>query len=124
MRLPSQCLLQQASMNYAKGRTTDVPSLENYGHVSHDIHILVTLVQDDDSNTALIKACQKGYVKTAMLLLDYDADVGYQNKVRTIDHKCYNVMTLCKRLVLYYSLANQLFTVQVLLARQSVWKCY
>ena len=43
---------------------------------------VLKLIQDGDSNTALIEACQLGDVERATVQLDHGANVNYQNKVR------------------------------------------
>ena len=40
------------------------------------------LIQDEDGDTFLIKACQRGHVETARVLLDHGANVDHQNNVR------------------------------------------
>ena len=42
------------------------------------------LMQDVNGNTALMEACQRGHVETAMVLLDHGAIVDQQNKVKEI----------------------------------------
>ena len=39
------------------------------------------LMQDEDGDTALIKACRHGHIETARVLLDHGAIVNYKNKV-------------------------------------------
>ena len=39
-------------------------------------------MQAGDSNTGLIKACEEGHVERATVLLDYGANVNYQNEVK------------------------------------------
>ena len=41
------------------------------------------LMQDEKGNTALIKACRRGHVETARVLLDHGANVDHQNNVST-----------------------------------------
>jgi ankyrin repeat protein len=43
------------------------------------------LMQDEDGNTALIMACQRGHVETARVLLDHGAATDYQNKVNSFN---------------------------------------
>ena len=43
-------------------------------------------MQDVRGNTALIQACGRGHVETAMVLLDHGAIVDQQNKVK--DNAC------------------------------------
>lgn len=38
-------------------------------------------MQDKDDNTALIKACRRGHIEAARILLDNRANVDHQNKV-------------------------------------------
>ena len=38
-------------------------------------------MQDDNGNTALMRACQLGHVETARVLLDHGANMDYQNNV-------------------------------------------
>ena len=45
--------------------------------------ISCNLFQDDDGNTALSVACQKGHAETARVLLEKEANIDYQDKVRT-----------------------------------------
>ena len=40
------------------------------------------LLQTNNGNTALIKACEHGHIETARVLLDHGAVVDYQNKVK------------------------------------------
>ena len=41
-------------------------------------------MQNDDHNTALIKACEEGHAETARMLLDHGANVNQQNEVRKL----------------------------------------
>ena len=49
----------------------------------HD-HKTLLFIQDDLGETALIRACIKGHVATADLLINRGANVNYLNKVRLI----------------------------------------
>ena len=53
--------------------------------LEHFVHgtqcVFSNLTQDEDGDTALIKACQGGHVETARLLLDHGANMDHQNKV-------------------------------------------
>ena len=42
------------------------------------------LIQDVDGDTALITACEHGFVKIARVLLDNRAAMDHQNKVKSI----------------------------------------
>ena len=44
--------------------------------------MLLKLIQGDDSNYALIQACQHGCVETATVLLEHGAYVNYQDEVK------------------------------------------
>ena len=39
-------------------------------------------LQDEEGSTALSIACQNGHSETARILLDHDAAIDYQDKVR------------------------------------------
>ena len=43
--------------------------------------VFTKLVQDEDGDTALIKACWNGHAETARVLLDHGANVDHQNNV-------------------------------------------
>ena len=45
--------------------------------------ISCNLFQDDDGDTALIVACEEGHAETARVLMEKEANIDYQDKVRT-----------------------------------------
>ena len=53
--------------------------------LEHFVHgtqcVFTKLVQDEDGDTALIKACWNGHAETARVLLDHGANVDHQNNV-------------------------------------------
>ena len=42
------------------------------------------IMQDSNGDTALIKACDSGYVETARILIDHGANIEHQNDVSII----------------------------------------
>jgi ankyrin repeat protein len=47
--------------------------------------VFSNLMQDGNGDTPLIKACQRGHVETARVLLDHGAVVDCQNKVKSFN---------------------------------------
>ena len=55
--------------------------------------VFSNLVQDADGDTALITACEHGFIEIAKVLLEHGAAMDYQNKV-----KCFKVAFLSENL--------------------------
>ena len=74
--------------------------------------------QNEYGETAVLGACRGGHAETARILVEYSANVDYQNKVgRYTDNKCCTT-----KLILHYSLVDQHFGMQALLVKQTVQK--
>jgi ankyrin repeat protein len=78
---------------------------------------MCSCMQDEIGDISLINACQGGHVKTARVLLDHGAATDHRNKVYFYAFRHETILT---EGCLHYSMANQLFTMQAPLVRQSV----
>ena len=57
-------------------------NVRRHSHACAKAIAITYFLQYDYHNTALMKACEKGYADTVRVLLDHGASVNQQNKVR------------------------------------------